>query len=608
MVAATIELHVLSYAGGEAAVGQYVRLGHSPVSIGRSPGCHLSLEDAERLISRSHLAAWLDAQGGAWLRNASSSTPVFVDGAELPPGAQCGLRPGQSIVLGRYLLEARNAVGAVADVQRAWSEPSSPAAAVTRTGSPPAATSIPEEFDVFAPLERVSAATGGSATSCGLSEFSGEAAALADVFDALPGFDARGPAQAPELMRLVGGAGGSAATGSQDPLQQLLGEGGGLLSGLDAGLEVDASASQRGDEIDGLFRMPVAAAGAPSPLPSTVTQVPATGLDPLMLDLGNSEPSGASASVLMDLIGESGVPELLVERVGVDAARPDPRESAFPPAAQALPAALPRADSIRGLVAAAAPLEAALARVDPARASTAPDVDAVSAAIDTTAAVVRSAAAASSMVPAASTATPSQNEAGVLTGAFARGCGLQPSQLGALDEASMETLGRLFQGLVAGALQLIHARSSTKHELRAHMTMIATSGNNPLKFAPDAQAAMLQLVGRGLPGFMPPVEAVHDAFADLSAHQVGLLAASRSAMYAMAGRLSPEHIQQRTGGPRGFSGLLPSGHKAQLWDAFVAAHAQLLGEAREEFDAAFQGAFVDAYEGEVRRVQSGGSA
>ena len=67
-------------------------------------------------------------------------------------------------------------------------------------------------------------------------------------------------------------------------------------------------------------------------------------------------------------------------------------------------------------------------------------------------------------------------------------------------------------------------------------------------------------------------------------------------------------IEAPTGGPRGFSGLLPSAHKAQLWDAFVAAHTQLLGEAREEFDAAFQGAFVDAYEGEVRRVQSGGAA
>lgn len=172
----------------------------------------------------------------------------------------------------------------------------------------------------------------------------------------------------------------------------------------------------------------------------------------------------------------------------------------------------------------------------------------------------------------------------------------------------MEDLGRTFAALVSGALQLIHARSSTKHELRANVTIIASSGNNPLKFAPDAQAALLQLLGRGLPGFMAAEQAVTDAFDDLRAHQVGLLSASRAALYAMGQRLSPESIQSTAGGPRGFSGLLPSAHKARLWDHFVASHGALLGEAREEFDAVFQQAFVQAYEGEVERLQGGARA
>lgn len=607
MVAATIELHVLSYAGGEVDAVQFVGLGHAPVSIGRSPGCHLSLDDAERLISRSHLAAWVDAQGRAWLRNASSTTPVFVDGAELAPGAQCGLRAGQSIVLGRYLLEARSAVAARAELAPSWCElDSAPHAAVAGPGPLPGIASIPEEFDVFAPPEPAASASGGTITSCGLSEFSGEAAALADVFDALPGFDARGPAPAPELMQIVGV---TAGTTLQNPMQQLLGDGGGLLSALDGGPFAEASAPQRGDEIDGLFRMPVPAVGrqasevAASAPASTLTSVHESALDPLMLELGPLDPAGQSVSGLLDLIGDSIASESVPCTGAVDAAQMPRRESA-PACAAPAPPAVP----VPGLASAQ---ETAGPAADPMDPHLAPRPSGAVVQVATTAAAaapIGARATASASVPETSPAMGSQAEASALAAAFARGCGLQPSQLGSLDDAAMETLGRLFQGLVSGALQLIHARSSTKHELRAHMTMIATSGNNPLKFAPDAQAAMLQLVGRGLPGFMPPVDAVRDAFADLSAHQVGLVAASRSAMYAMAGRLSPEHIQQRMGGPRGFSGLLPSGHKAQLWDAFVAAHSQLLGEAREEFDAAFQGAFVDAYEGEVRRVQSGGGA
>jgi type VI secretion system FHA domain protein len=200
------------------------------------------------------------------------------------------------------------------------------------------------------------------------------------------------------------------------------------------------------------------------------------------------------------------------------------------------------------------------------------------------------------------------NAAVRLQRAFARGCGVPAERISDFDEQAVEDIGQLMAALVSGALQMVHARSSTKHEMRANVTIIASSGNNPLKFAPDATAALMQLLGRGLPGFMAPQEAVIDAFEDLCAHQVGLLSASRSAMYAVAARLSPDRLQEAAGGPRGFSGLLPSAHKARLWDCYLKSHADLLGEAREEFDAVFQSAFVRAYEGEVQRLQAGASS
>ncbi len=630
MIAATLELHVLSYAGGEAERGQSVLLGHSPVSIGRSPACHLSLDDAERLISRSHVSAWLDAHGKAWVRNASSSTPVFVEGLELAPGAQTGIQAGQTLVLGRYLLGVRRAEMAPEPVAGL----SMPAAATIGSaaewgGGAAQFSSIPDEFDVFAAPVDTGTASGGSMTSCGLGEFSGDSAALSEVFDALPAFDARGPQQAPELLDLVRGGGLDRSTADPDPLKQLLGESS-LLLDTAGGSAADSSAgSEHGEEIDGLFRMPVAASaidlgsmlGVADAAPANSAppmQVTAGPLDPLALDLGqNDSTTSAAGQSLLDLIGDSGSEHVASGPPPLPAANvsrapsPSPSSMTVPGPAVAsvkgvlVPDALPRVEvEAHAEVGAGSPMRPSADAAAPMLPVSTPVAAAPAAAISTPKAQAAMSVRRES-VPVASEATSSGAESSDLMAAFARGCGLHPAQLGTLDEGAMETLGQLFQSLVAGTLQLIHARSSTKDELRAHMTIIATSGNNPLKFAPDAQAAMLQLVGRGLPGFMPPVEAVRDAFSDLSAHQVGLLAASRSAMYAMAGRLSPEHIQQRVGGPRGFSGLLPSAHKAQLWDAFVAAHTQLLGEAREEFDAAFQGAFVDAYEGEVRRVQSG---
>lgn len=621
MNAATLELQVLSYAGGEAAPGLSVRLGHSPVSVGRSPACHLSLDDPERLISRSHLSVWMDAHGAAWLRNASSSTPVFIDGAELPPAAQARLQPGQSIVLGRYLLGLQRCASAAsaAFVQAA----PAPSPASPWQVQQAAAAAIPEEFDVFAPPPAALTASGGGVAACDLSEFSGESSAIADVFAGLQAFDARGPAPAGDVMDLLGASDSRPRTPTQDPLQRLLGGGDALLRESSPTAPSSTINADQSSEIDALFRLPSAAAspdllGPASPAASAPAAVgpagAASSLDPLELDLGVAG-AGPLDTGLLDLIGaaDSAVApaatraaEVALAAVaippstpapgvpGIGAQRPGQSSAAVPRAAPVPETASPPGASAGRLDVAVQAADALASGAAGSQARAAVAAPALSAA---------DARADAQGSPAAS--DPSSTAA--LAEAFARGCGLSVAQVGALDDAAAENLGRLFQSLVAGALQLIHARSSTKHELRAHMTIIATSGNNPLKFAPDAQAAMLQLVGRGLPGFMPPVEAVRDAFADLSAHQVGLLAASRSAMYAMAGRLSPEHIQQRVGGPRGFSGLLPSAHKAQLWDAFVAEHAKLLGEAREEFDAAFQGAFVDAYEGEVRRVQAVGS-
>lgn len=641
MIASTLELHVMSYAGNDVGGEQSVRLGHSPISVGRSPACHLSLEDAERLISRSHLSAWMDAQGAAWVRNASSATPVFVDGLELMPSAQARVQAGQTLVLGRYLLGVRNAaVQSIPDVHAANAHAGAGIGAMPlqgATGSTLPFAGIPEEFDVFAPPQAAATASGGSATQCGLNEFSGEAAALSEVFDALPEFDARGPQQAPEVLDLVSRVESSRSRAEPDPLSRLLGANSDLLDSAGSGQASSSIGSEHGDEIDALFRMPVSApptgngqhAGsqAVSSAPARPSPAPAVCLDPLALDLGSADPTAETGSAsLFDLIGEPADAPTLADRA---ADAPEAGMSSSPAlipsgAASAMLAALPSTQSkplasgldlpsthARGMDSVDSSslpfVVSGAARAPSPSANSSGAVDAQQAGRAQATSIPNAQAQ-----PVSETAKPpaadAVDPAVALAAAFARGCGLQAAQLGALDTTTMEVLGGLFQGLVAGTLQLIHARSSTKHELRAHMTIIATSGNNPLKFAPDAQAAMLQLVGRGLPGFMPPVEAVRDAFADLSAHQVGLLAASRSAMYAMAGRLAPEHIQQRTGGPRGFSGLLPSAHKAQLWDAYVAAHAQLLGEAREEFDAAFQGAFVDAYEGEVRRVQSGGLA
>ena len=626
------ELQLLSYAGTEPVLPQRLRLNSTTSSIGRSPGCHLSLDDPERLISRSHLAAWVDATGRVRVRNTSSSSPAFVGGAELLPAQELSIEPGAHVQIGRFLLGLQTLAEPAASPV--------PEVASSYIAETPA---IPADFDVFAAPTSTTAES--SVSEVDLGEFREDRAALAQVFDGLPAFDARGPAAEPGGLLASGAQLTAPPTSPAVDLSDLLTPERGAAERLGLGAGPTSSISDiaaSSVEIDSLFELPRTASNpgiamdlmqggsAPTlPLPA-----------PASAQVQASSASATSQEALLQLLGEgaqAAVAEGLAEARAPEAPLP-PSDSVFvgtspPRPAKQAPAARP-AQSAAGRVFTTGAMPALSTQAlsmaaNPGTPGESADARAVAASAVPSAGVATAGAnavaatsgpeklspspspspspSAASIPPVASTPSTGADTA-ALAAAFARGCGLGVEQIGAFDEAAVEKLGQLFAALVDGALHMVHARSSTKHEMRANVTIIATSGNNPMKFAPDAQAAMVQLLGRGLPGFMPPVEAVADAFEDLRAHQVGLLAASRSAMYAVAQRLAPENIAQSAGGPRGFSGLLPSAHKARLWDHYASTHAALLGEAREEFEAAFQSAFVRAYEGEVSRLQASAQA
>ena len=77
---------------------------------------------------------------------------------------------------------------------------------------------------------------------------------------------------------------------------------------------------------------------------------------------------------------------------------------------------------------------------------------------------------------------------------------------------------------------MLSSRSILKREVKAHMTMLLDRENNPLKLLPDGGAVLRQMFGLPLPGFMSPQSAVSDAFQDLHAHQIGMVAGMRAAL------------------------------------------------------------------------------
>ena len=170
----------------------------------------------------------------------------------------------------------------------------------------------------------------------------------------------------------------------------------------------------------------------------------------------------------------------------------------------------------------------------------------------------------------------------------------------------MERLGTLLRTSTDGVLQLLLTRQEFKRGLRSEVTMISTEANNPLKFSPSVEVALAHLLGPGVRGFMPAEEAMSNAFADLRAHQFGVMVGLRAAFAHVLEVFTPEKLEQRIADKSRLDALFTANRKARLWDQFCQLYAGIATEAEDDFHSLFGKAFAKAYDEQMERFRSGG--
>ncbi|WP_282397572.1 type VI secretion system-associated FHA domain protein TagH [Pseudomonas sp. PS01298] len=181
--------------------------------------------------------------------------------------------------------------------------------------------------------------------------------------------------------------------------------------------------------------------------------------------------------------------------------------------------------------------------------------------------------------------------------AFLRGAGLDQLRLDRADAcAQMESIGRSYRLMVEGLIDVLRARASLKGEFRMQQTMIQPAENNPLKFAPNADEALLLLLRHGNQAFMAPDAAVRDSFDDLRAHQLAVMAGVEAAIKHLLGRFEPAQLEERMGKPGGLSSLFNGSRQAQYWQQFTELYSNISREAQEDFQDLFGREFSRAYE------------
>jgi len=107
-----------------------------------------------------------------------------------------------------------------------------------------------------------------------------------------------------------------------------------------------------------------------------------------------------------------------------------------------------------------------------------------------------------------------------------------------------------------------------------------------------------------MPGFMGPSEAMQDAFADLHAHQSGMIAGMNGAISEVLKRFNPKSLEERIKSPTFIDAVVPLHRKAKMWDQYDAIFEEINKEAQKDYQKLFGKAFLKAYEKEIERSRS----
>lgn len=562
-----ILLRVLSYNGApvDGLSAQFDEIGGT---IGRADSNQLVLPDPERTISRVHARVVFRAGGYSVVDNGSN--PISVNGEALGAGREHPLRPGDELQIGGYVLQAADAAA-----------PRSADPFADLFGDAPMGLAAPATAPAPArPVTAAPARAGTAQPSTAMRPAPSPAAWAPPPLPppprapAPPAAPATGKAQIPEDWDPFAPDPAEAPAAAAAPARD-------AFAGLPAGGD---------DSIDDLFGLSATPVSG-DPLGGSPAQ--ALGAAPNTGQHDDAMQSLARTATLMppsraDHASELNTPMSLPAVHAVPAPAPLPQGAVFswndPPrdgrvvtlpgvrradAAASGPAPVPPQPS---------PPPAPLAAPAPPRPT-----------------------AASPAMPAHEAAADTAGQAELLA-ALLDGLGAPGLRMEALTPETMQLLGQLLRESTRGAVELLVARAALKREMRAEMTMIVSRENNPLKFSPSVEVALQHLLGPPAPGFMTPAAAVRDAFDDLRAHQLGVMAGMRAALEGVLQRFDPKQLEGKLTKRSAIDSLIPATRKARLWESFTELFAQLQTEAQDDFDELFGKAFLKAYEDQLDRL------
>ncbi len=188
---------------------------------------------------------------------------------------------------------------------------------------------------------------------------------------------------------------------------------------------------------------------------------------------------------------------------------------------------------------------------------------------------------------------------------FLRGAQLEHSKIReSINPETFFVIGAILRAAIQGTMDVLIGRSKIKNEMHLDVTIIRSKQNNPIKFSVSPEEALFKLLLQEDSGYMPPKEAVEEAFDDIRAHQYSVIAGMQTALLLVLKRFDPQKLEERLERLSPISASIPIHKQAKLWNLFEQLYEEIQQEAEDNFYHLFGQAFAETYEQQMKKLKS----
>lgn len=170
------------------------------------------------------------------------------------------------------------------------------------------------------------------------------------------------------------------------------------------------------------------------------------------------------------------------------------------------------------------------------------------------------------------------------------------------NAAVQQEMAGIIDIVVQGLIEVLRSRAHVKSQFKMPVTSVRPVENNPLKFSMNAREALHNLFVRRNPGYLPAQESFREALADISAHQLAVLAGVRAGFNCMLASLHPDRLETRFARRLQRASLLRVGNRLRYWGLYRAQFEDIEKNPETYFQLLFGEEFARAYEEQLQKL------